>query len=600
MSDSPQDFDLKFLPDWLKEAPSTNRYADYEGDTGDRPRRGRDDRGGPPRGDRPPDRRGPRPGQGDRRPGPGGNRPSGDRPRGNAPRGDRRGEQQRPSDQRRDFRGGQDAPRPAPMVAPAELRIDFLPEKNAASGIARQIRTSNRAYPVFGTAKLFLERPERHRVRVSSQKSEVALFQVGDGPISFDRATVERGAFLHSKDEYYLEQAVEGEPIKGNFSNVARCRSTGTLIGPTNHHSYQPGLRKLFEERFSRRMSFQEFQQHEIEVITGEQAVADWKEQARTTVTYITTKEAEPLTFKSLAEAEQHFRKTYLPQLVKSGTSLECDGPASRAALDRYVNQAVRAAWEQERLFPQGLVNALRSYFNEAGLQFFKHRKRVLYVGAIKPLPHAKDQPFSDSITGILRTIEERPRIKRPELANKILGAGHESPEAAARKAQLASDVHYLVQMGHVIEFSDGSLDLALTPKMEQAPQQKASGKKEATSVDQPAAEAAQPDTSMGNEAASSEVEAAAPEAADPEQAVEQSEPAESPESPEKAVEEKAGSPVVPEDPVTPASEPPSGELPDGELPGAENLSDLEGSPAEAPEIQPVPDPDERANSTPI
>jgi hypothetical protein len=309
----------------------------------------------------------------------------------------------------------------------------------------------------------------------------------------------------------------------------------------------------------------------------------------------------------------------------------------------------VRAAWEQERLFPQGLVNALRSYFNEAGLQFFKHRKRVLYVGAIKPLPHAKDQPFSDSITGILRTIEERPRIKRPELANKILGAGHESPEAAARKAQLASDVHYLVQMGHVIEFSDGSLDLALTPKMEQAPQQKASGKAVATSVDQPAAEgaaeSAAADTSIGNEAASSEVEAAAPEAAAPEaadseEAVEQSEPAESPESPEKAVEEKAGSPVAPEDPVTPASEPPSGEppsgelpsgelpsgelpsgelpsgelpsgelpsgelpsgeLPSGELPGAENLSDLEGSPAEAPEIQPVPDPDERANSTPI
>ena len=31
MSDTPPEFDLKFLPDWLKEAPATQKYADYEG-----------------------------------------------------------------------------------------------------------------------------------------------------------------------------------------------------------------------------------------------------------------------------------------------------------------------------------------------------------------------------------------------------------------------------------------------------------------------------------------------------------------------------------------------------------------------------------------
>ena len=34
MSDLPQEFDLKFLPDWLKEGPVENRYADYEGESG--------------------------------------------------------------------------------------------------------------------------------------------------------------------------------------------------------------------------------------------------------------------------------------------------------------------------------------------------------------------------------------------------------------------------------------------------------------------------------------------------------------------------------------------------------------------------------------
>jgi hypothetical protein len=345
------------------------------------------------------------------------------------------------------------------------LRIEFLPEPNAAAGISRQIRASGRAYPVFGTAKLFLERPERHRVRVISENPEVPLFQIGEGPISFDRAAVERNAFLEVKSEYYREETAQGEPIKGNFSNVARVRATGALLAPTNYHGYQPALRKLYEERFSRRMSFPEFQQHEIEIVSDEQAVADWKEQARSSTTFVTVKETEPVTFKSAFDAEQHFRKQYLPQLVKTGTKLECSGQASRSAADRHVAGAVRNAWETESHFPQQIVNGLRSYFMEAGLHYFKHRKRVLYVSATKPLRHPQGQVFSDGITSILQTVEANPRIKRPDLAKRILGEQHDTPEMAARKEQLASDLHYLIHAGHVIEFSNGMLEMPLAPQ---------------------------------------------------------------------------------------------------------------------------------------
>jgi hypothetical protein len=353
------------------------------------------------------------------------------------------------------------------------LKIEFLPEPNAAAGIAKQIKASGRAFAVFGTSKLFLERPERHRVRITSSDAAVPLFQIGDGPVSFDRAAVDRNAFLHAKDDYYAEETVQGEPIKGNFSNVARLRGTGILLGPTNHHGYQPALRKVYEERFSRRMSFPEFQQYEIEIVSDEQSVADWKEQARTTTTYVTTKEAEPLTFKTAFDAEQHFKKTYLPQLVKSGQSLECSGQASRAAADRHVSGAVRAAWEAESRFPQQMVNALRPYFAEAGLTFFKHRKRMLFVCTVKPQRHPAGQVFSDGISTILQTIEATPRIKRPQLATRILGEAQDTPEYTARKAQLASDLHYLIHIGHVIEFSDGVLELPLAPNAKPEHEQK-------------------------------------------------------------------------------------------------------------------------------
>jgi hypothetical protein len=218
-------------------------------------------------------------------------------------------------------------------------------------------------------------------------------------------------------------------------------------------------------------MSFQNFQQYEIDIVSDEQAVADWKEQARSTTTYATTKEAEPVTFKTLFDAEQHFKKTYLPQLVKSGVTLECSGQASRAAADRHVGGAVRAAWEAESRFPQQMVNALRQYFVDAGLTFFKHRKRMLFVCTIKPLRHPAGQVFSDGIAAILQTVEASPRIKRPQLALKILGEPQDTPEAAARKAQLASDLHYLIHAGHVIEFSDGALELPLAPNAKPEPQ---------------------------------------------------------------------------------------------------------------------------------
>ena len=65
------------------------------------------------------------------------------------------------------------------------------------------------------------------------------------------------------------------EPIKGNFSNVAKLRGGGPIIGPTNYHAYQPTLRRLYEERFSRRMSFPEFMRDEVQIVNDEQTIAE-------------------------------------------------------------------------------------------------------------------------------------------------------------------------------------------------------------------------------------------------------------------------------------------------------------------------------------
>jgi hypothetical protein len=476
--------DLKFLPDWLKESPKPNPYAGHPGDSGGHSEGGRGGRGARPGGSgRGPQPRGPHSqGQGERRfgggPGPGrdGQRDS---------RGQRGARPERgPRDGRMDrqHRHGAESGGPRPSQdnkLPAEIRIDFLPEPNAAAHIARQIRQSAKTYPLFGTARMFLEKPERHIARITSKDPVHPLHQLADGPIGFDAALLERDAFRNLWDKFYKEEVLTTDPPKGNFTSVARCRSTGQFLGPTSHHAYQVAVRRLYEERFSRFMSFLEFQRQEVEVVTSEQAVEDWKAQASRSTVYKTLDEADPQQFKSLAEAEVHFRKHHLPGLMKSGPVLECSGRAVRELHERALTRSAREAFDKELAYPSGIVNGLRNFFNEEGLQVFKHRKRVLYVSAVRPKRADPGTDFAEGPATLLKIIEEFPRIFKRDLALRVLGPLEtppdaegkttESPELTARKTQLAADLHYLVHTGYVLEFSDGRLDLPLSPKQQAA-----------------------------------------------------------------------------------------------------------------------------------
>src|SRR5215207_4654720 len=465
MSDQSVELDLKFLPDWLKESPSTNKYSDYQGEP-ERPRR--DDRRGPRPfpggggGGRGPggDRRGPRPGgpggpRNDQR-GPGGFKdrrgPGAEGFRGPRPGGGR------PHDRRDEDRGYRPPEQPRQVVVKAEM----LPEPAAAAGISKQIKSSGRACGVFRVAKMFLDRPERYRVRVTALDPNAVLYQIGDGPVSFDRAAVERGAFRANLDKFYSVETVQTEPPKGNYTAVARHRFSGVLLGPPNHHSYQVSIRKLYEERFSRRMSFPDFQR-EIEMVSDPAVVEQWKQQASTSTVYKTRVEEgqEPTVFQNISGAEQHFRATHLPKLVKTAHSLEMSGGAAQVPLDRNIAFTARDLIERERRVPVGLVNALRPYFSEAGLHLFKWKRKILFASAIRPQRHPAEQTFGEGISAILSVVGEKPGIKRPELAQRILGTlPADDPQATARKEALASDLHYLVHIGYVVEFQNGSLEL--------------------------------------------------------------------------------------------------------------------------------------------
>src|SRR5207248_4385479 len=145
--------------------------------------------------------------------------------------------------------------RPLPPIA-----VKFLPRLSAFENVVAQIKSGSVAYSLFALARLFLEKATRHDVQLTAPP-ESPLFQLGEnGDISVDRQFLERNAFRFGQADFYKVDITETEPIKGNFTNVARCRLSGTLLGPTNHHDYQRRLRNLYEQRFNLRMSFADYQ----------------------------------------------------------------------------------------------------------------------------------------------------------------------------------------------------------------------------------------------------------------------------------------------------------------------------------------------------
>jgi hypothetical protein len=442
--------DLKMLPAWVKQAPEPNPYAHYEGEAAEpRSDRGRPRVSSARQGDqirrRPDGRDARRPAS---RPGRERTQPSG---------GD---------DNRRGLRhGNRHHPRPAQQQerpreeTPLPVGIRFLPGAAAFDSVAAQIKAEALAYSVFSLARLFLQKPERYDVHVAGTP-EHPLYQLGEnGPVSADRTFLENNAFRSLQAEFYKIETTQNDPIKGNFTSVARHRMSGTVLGPTNYHDYQRKLRGFYEQRFSRRMSFADFQR-QIEIVSDPALVEQWKEETRTVTRFTSLKDDPAQTFNSATEAEKHFKEHHLASVVGTIEHSTIDGLTSRTLADQRLRRAIETAWAAQTRSPSQMMAELANRLREAGLHIFRHRKGMLFVSPVRVRPFAHEQAsVSGQVQAVVESISANPRVNRKDLAEKIL-AEVADEEMETRKLSLASDLKWLISEGYVIEFNDGSLDL--------------------------------------------------------------------------------------------------------------------------------------------
>src|SRR6266576_4863094 len=387
----PVDFlDLKLLPAWVKEPAEARNYEHYTGEEEGRASRGRQhsprdkqDGGGKRRTAniqstdgriRPGEHLTPRRTDSPRRPS------ASDQEKQGGSRKKTGGREYHPHEAKDRLSQDQHA---AVTGSPLEITIRFLPYSPAFENVVAQIKSGSVAYSLFALARLFLEKPVGYEVCLTT-KGESPLYQLGDnGTVSVNREFLERNAFRCAHSDFYQIDVVETDPIKGNFSNVARCRLSGTLLGPTNHHNYQPQLRSLYEQRFSRRMSFADYQR-QIEIVSDSALIERWKEEARKVTTYTTLREETPLTFSSAVDAERHFRSHYLAGLIRSVGEVTIGGALSRWLPDRTLHRVIEEAWARETRSPSNMMQELAGRFRENGLQVFRHRRGMLFVSPIR------------------------------------------------------------------------------------------------------------------------------------------------------------------------------------------------------------------------
>ncbi|HUI05753.1 MAG TPA: hypothetical protein VL486_01985 [Verrucomicrobiae bacterium] len=454
--------ELELTPEWVKS--SGKSHADHPGPEREPRRDGR----GPGHG-RDRERR-PRP---ERPPGPEGHR-------GVRPERHRSGHHSGPGKDRV----------PKPSVPPAELvDVTFQPEEKGFEGMLETMKQTSRAYALFDVAKLVLNKPERHHVKLSRKAgadgTRPPLFLVLPSESVFLRQEdAARFALRHHGATIFKEKKTSIEPPKGNFTFVNRCGLTGVWLGPPNYHEYQSRLIRHHQQRL-RHIPFAEFQSR-IQTVKDPAAVKAWVDSMSVKMEYECLLDPEPKSFASREELEKHFLENHLGQFVTSGPELRISGVASRQLQNPMLLEAVRLAWLEERKFPMKTANEMRGRFRHEGFHFFKDPRGITYVGRIKPQRFESIGHLSERIQKIIVYLREHFGCKRKHLIELLLPqlpaptppaeataktdppvpAPATGPSAAvppptpssSGQDQLLADLHWLIADGYVVEFSDGRL----------------------------------------------------------------------------------------------------------------------------------------------
>lgn len=349
---------------------------------------------------------------------------------------------------------------PATQQEPVVLegwKIGFVPREIGMDGLARQLRASGKVYSLFDLSRLVLEDPRRYELVLVPDGGTSRLFRVrADGSIWSKRHDAVRHALTTQLSTLYTEETETTDPPKGNFPCVAEI--DGHLIGPPNYHEFQDQLRALHKEKFSH-LPFERFRER-LTMIRDPEAVEKWKASCSQRTVYVDRSAEESAPRLTRQQLERHFLETHA-----TGALEELAIPTTLGGAEGYdaacpqVRAAVRSAHAALVRFPLPLAQKISKALSDRGLQIFKSHKKLLCVSFVRPKPFDGDRnALSDGLKQIFDYLTDHSDAPRQKQWKDLLNL---RPPGTSRETAVASDLSWLIREGHVLDFANGSLQLA-------------------------------------------------------------------------------------------------------------------------------------------
>lgn len=419
--------ELNFVPSWARKPPAERSYeSDGRPDT---PRRERE-----------------------REP-----RDFRDRPRGNRDRGPRQG-------------GGRGGPRDsAPAFAESReeqadsrlafVEVAFLPERRGMAPLAHRLARSVRAFSLFEVASLFLSKPEFYAIRLSltnEAPADFALYQCSEcRAVFFEREAAAVHGFAAHFEKACRKEERQVDPPKGNFVCVARCGLSGVLLGPPNHHGFNDRVTELHRTRFAH-LPFETYRQ-KIENIHDAALIEQWKEEMRRQVIYHFGEGDKTVSFERFADADAWFREHRLAGMIRESRQAIMPGALVESLEDASLRKLILDERQRETRFPLKLSITLRLAFRHLGLHTFKAGDGHTFITAVAP--SAMDPNHAvPGIREVLDYVTAHPGSTVQEMFAALRPPVPDAPAPSEPPRDVATQLRWLVEKGHVIEFSDGRL----------------------------------------------------------------------------------------------------------------------------------------------
>jgi hypothetical protein len=261
-----------------------------------------------------------------------------------------------------------------------EVTLALVPDVNGVDLLARQIKMTGRAYPLFQIALMILEKPERHAATFTVKKNAEGqpvqpLFGCAlDESLWLSEDEVVKHILSQHLATFYQAERTQTDPPKGKYTFVAQCGMSGVILGPPNHHDYQKKLQELHAQRFPR-LPFDAFKAR-VKIVKDEAVVAKWIEDQSWKTEYICLNIPDAPKLGSMEDVENHFRAVHAPNIVKAVETITISGKTCRNLRCPGLARLYRIAVEDQRRFPLQIATVLSQQFAQHGRACQMHAPR--------------------------------------------------------------------------------------------------------------------------------------------------------------------------------------------------------------------------------